>query len=265
MSMDCYQDKADWFDHPRNRRIAVVTTTYVENESVFKDVKLTMKCHDTFRQFTLPYDMILVDHSSPYPPFQSWLTSFNGKVLIRENRGFSFGGYNHAWEKFHNQYDFWLFHEQDIAPIKPHWLEEIFHRFLSDKRIGAVGNCIEYHDGSYWEMENKAKMINLCGAFTFTSREILSKCGILLDDRFIDNKEQYHQLGCKNELWFAQNILDRGYAVAGFNDGNRIFCNGSSCDRGNIPDNCDLITPMITIHGIKHKEIREHFERYKLI
>ena len=70
-------------------------------------------------------DTILVNNDVGYQAGNAYLDSIsntstqNGtlRVLHRENRGRSFGAYNDAWQKFKEQYDYWLFLEDQYVSV----------------------------------------------------------------------------------------------------------------------------------------------------
>jgi hypothetical protein len=180
------------------------------------------------------------------------------QLLHRENEGFSFGAYDWFWESpFSKQYDFFLFHEQDICPAKDGWLLEIFKRFNSHKRIGAVGCVMEDHErDSRYPWKNpvfdhfgRNKISNLDGAFTFTSKKVLD----LVHYHFggLPVSKDYHPV--VNELLFQQGILELGFTILAFGD--RSYKGEYYCTHGvefleHNPMDYEKICPMLHTHAI---------------
>lgn len=86
----------------------------------------------------------------------------NGKFIIefRQNRGISFGAYNHAYTKYKNDYDYFFFTEDDIIFCEKNWYKNLYYRwkeleldvpnlgFLCAKGIGnKVYTGIHCHGG----------------------------------------------------------------------------------------------------------------------
>jgi hypothetical protein len=273
-------------------RIACVITTffgegrsiyaYMDNElnwtgryedDKLSNFKFTIKCYQKFLA-GMDYDLILVDNSSTDYRGLKYLKTLPHKVYKRENNGFSFGGYKWFYEKYGKNYDYFLFHEQDFCPAKDGWLSEIYVKFLGDN-IGAVGNVIEkrYRHEEPQETINeqfdavKTKrnvIINLDGAYTFTSKEVLKQTKL----RVIDGKIETSTL---NEILFAQPILDLGYKIASF--GNRDFTKskcvhtyGSRKGDTNKLVNQYTIAPIVdSISRITSKEFNQYFNERGII
>jgi len=60
------------------------------------------------------------------------------KVLTRQNYGRSFGGYNRAFEMFKNDYDYWIFTEDDILIVKENYFQACIKAFEEKANIGFV-------------------------------------------------------------------------------------------------------------------------------
>ncbi len=242
-----------------NPKIAVVTCSYVgkgsyhywedpeEESKHFDDVKFMLNAHETFRNNTLPYDLIMVDNGSSYVPFKEfakrWAEGKNHIFLERENDGFSFGAHEFAWNMFGDKYDFYIFHEQDFMPAKEHWLEEVLLAFYSEPGIGMVGGMIESgNSGERFNLKRETVM-NLSGMWMFTSSSILKECGIQVV------KGPGTSVGVINEVGFAQPILEKGYKIKGLNETNRTYSHLSDGSAENIvSDVAETIVPMVATH-----------------
>lgn len=247
--MNCYKDPK--FEgrklKKKGNKIAIVIPLYVGKEgredyvvlneagewySAYKDnkldnIKFTMACHKHF-DAGMDYELILVDNSTDDEGAKEYYKTLPYKLYERENNGFSFGAYKWFWEN-NNDYDYYLFHEQDFAPCKDGWLKEIYDLYQSDPEIGAVGNVMEYRDTDDPAKDlvdeqiritgtHRNHIINLDGAFTFTSKEVLQEVDRIGGFKVLDGKVKTSSF---NELLFTQPILELGYKMAAF--GNREF------------------------------------------
>jgi hypothetical protein len=73
---------------------------------------------------------------------KSFISQFNGQetktgeiiIVFKENNGYSFGGYNYAFELFKDKYLYWMFTEDDII-----FDEENYFKILQDQFTDNVG------------------------------------------------------------------------------------------------------------------------------
>lgn len=230
------------------------------HENKLETIKFNMACHKHYNA-GIDYEIVVVDNGSQDEATQEYLRQLEKegiKVFRRANIGFSFGSFKYAWEQLKNDYDYFLFNEQDGVPAKDGWLLEILQKFHSEKDIGAIGNNVESFDltKEFSELKKLCPYIqerdityNLDGHMTFTSSTIL---------RLVDAIGGLYVLpsvgdinGEKNELIFQQPILELGYKIASFHDGNHIcYWNQNFLDEDpeyeNIPK--ENITPMVLSH-----------------
>lgn len=295
-----YENPTNKLEHPA--KIAVVICTFVgkQVESVpgrFREregtdhvqfdenkldlLKFNLACHEHY-EAGVDYELIIVDNSSVNQATNEFLSGLKYKVIKRENTGFSFGGYQYVWEMFKDKYDYYLFCEQDIVPCKDNWLKEVVLRFLSDKDIGAVGNILEgyrnrdYFEqwsffkpglvGDYWKQE-PWRQCNLDGAFMFTSSRILGECGMQVFNmkrNSADNPDDWDITPGVNELFWQHPILNAGYKLASFDDGEHKYTNGICYMDWGILKDLKEYAPMI--HGQTFycmQEMKNHFSWYE--
>lgn len=172
-----------------------------------------------------PLDIMIVNNSIGNVEFDQWVEGLQGEtrwgqigVITRSNVGWSFGAYNEAYQIFKNDYNYWLFTEDDIfvgsenyfARLIEKWSEDKFHGFISLIRI------INHSFGTH-----------CAGGVGFTSSKILEKLnkrrGFLphhnapdnMELDFIHRKSQIIQQG---EVPFTNEILKMGYDLISFSD-----------------------------------------------
>ncbi len=91
-------------------------------------------------------DTIIVNNDIGWEKGNEFLKSidntrtYSGKlrVLNRRNYGRSFGGYNRAFEVFKEDYDYWMFTEDDILIIKEKYFQTCIEAFEEQENIGFV-------------------------------------------------------------------------------------------------------------------------------
>jgi len=218
-------------------------------------LKFVLRCYEFFNA-GVDYDLILIDNSSPDREAQKFLSNCSYTVLKRENTFFSFGPRKFAWEKFGDKYDYYFFQELDWIPIKDNWLLEMIKILLSDRAIGSVGNNVERRswtenpfnpqqkvNNEFIEKiaPHRKQMYNLHGAYCLIPSRVLKE---------IDSHGGFLMFPCKpqteldpvyNELAFHQPILEMGYKIRSFDDGEHILFRGIHYEKGineNLPDEC---------------------------
>lgn len=244
------------------------------DENKLDTIKFNLECHKHYNA-GVDYDIIIVDNGSKNDATQRYLKYLEDeegiRVFRRENIGFSFAGFKYAWEQLKEEYDYFLFNEQDGVPTRDGWLLEILQKFHSDKDVGAVGNNVEDFDLTkiFGELKklcpyigNRNITYNLDGFMTFTSSSILrkvDKIGGLFVLPIVGDKDAE-----RNELIFQQPILELGYKIVAFNDGEHKYYAGVSI-LDDQPEFKDLeitkITPMTLAHT-RFFTLKAHFDWY---
>lgn len=250
------------------------------DENKLETVKFTLACHEHYDP-GVDYDIVLINNGTRDPETLEFLKNYKGKrvreVCERENVGFSFGGFKWAWERYGEEYDYYLFTEQDGAPSKDGWLAEIVQTFLSDRQIGAVGNFVEARHldeaGEFFQrmrtlhptLKDRDWMCNLDGFMTFTSSAVLRRCGELFVFPVRGNTDEEYD-AVWNELCFQQPILESGYKIVSFFDGKHIIWKGEYVKDS---DPCFDSLPMEQIAPVVLGHVRnldprakEHFNWY---
>lgn len=261
-------------------KIAVVISVYIPEQRVknyghFKEDKLetlelNLSAHAHFKA-GVDYDLILVNHGGA-ERYLEHLQKIKPFIVTDEpNFGFSFGAWKQAWQAFGDEYDFYLFTEDDIAPSKDGWLAEIVMRFLSDKKIGAVGNFVELrsmHENQSniaWELLNykREMMYNFDGAFTFTSSKILKQVEEIGGLPVFDCAPNTDLPGTINEMVFQQPILELGYTIDSFADDEHFLVHGSEIVTNHLMHKTGPFAPLLNLNG-RHA-VPEIAELYKIL
>lgn len=278
--------KEGFYTDPQSRRfhpsskIAVVITFYDAGkkqyaegvvDSKFDTLMMNLEAHQHFDP-GVPYDIVIVDHGPGelHFPDEPMYT-----ILRRENFGYSFGGWKQAWEHLGTVYDYYCFCEDDIAPTKDGWLLEILLKFLSAGDIGAVGNFVEARsvneNGSAlaWKatgMPARDMMYNLDGGYTFTSSRVLEEVerARILDGHTglvvkpVGEGSPFH--GTTNEIIFQHPILELGYRIDSFADGEHFLVHGSEIYSNDLMHRSGPFAPLLNLNG-RHRvpELKELF------
>jgi hypothetical protein len=189
--------------------------SYIDNK--LDNFKFCIKAHESFKP-GMDYDLIIVDNSSTNKQGLDYLESLPYKVYTRENEGFSFGGYKWAIENL--DYDYYVFHEQDVCPSHDGWLTQIWEAYQKPG-IGAVGNVIEKRELKDAEeypiireqfkalQSNRKYLYNFDGTLYFIPQEVAEQTTMRVLNGKIDTSTY-------NEILFIQPVLELGYKIYGF-------------------------------------------------
>jgi hypothetical protein len=91
-------------------------------------------------------DTIIVNQDTGWERGNRFLASLDGsktfggklRMVTKPNYGNSLGGYHHAFERFHDEYDYWTFAEDDILITGDRWLERCIATFERRPDTGFV-------------------------------------------------------------------------------------------------------------------------------
>lgn len=200
-------------------------------------LKFTLACYKHYNAGA-DYDLIIVDNTSPYfmkneygPGYlDNDGNDFMGTSLyFRENTYYSFGAYRWAFEKFGQDYDYFVFHEFDWCPAKDNWLKDLIDYWNSDNQIGMIGNLIEeFDDNGENETINRIvkkvapsrnSIYNLDSEYLFTDKKVLEQMEENGGWNIFPCSPETNETPIVNELGLQQPILEMGYKLACMNDG----------------------------------------------
>ena len=125
-----------WFAHAQ---------TFPDPESVLQLVEVILEIERTLDPGA-ESDTIIVNNDVGWERGNTLLNSIDGtktlaghlRVLHRPNFGRSFGGYNAAFERYGDDYEYWTFTEDDILVNGANYLRKCIDRFNSGANIGFV-------------------------------------------------------------------------------------------------------------------------------
>jgi len=243
---------------------------YTDNK--LDNFKFCIKAHQFFKP-GMDYDLIIVDNSSLSPQGLNYLKSLPYKVYTRENEGFSFGGYKWAIENL--DYDYFVFHEQDVCPSHDGWLTQIWKAYQKPG-VGAVGNVIEKRElkdavkqpiikDQFKAIGSKREYLyNFDGTLTFVGKEVTNQTQMRVLNGQISTSTY-------NEILFIQPILELGYKIYAF--GNRDhtlskvhFTYGSRKAIGGVKIEEHKVAPLVdTITRITSPSFNQYFNERGII
>ena len=169
-------------------------------------------------------DLIIINNDIGFKKGNNYLKKISGtkipfgKIIVcnRKNIGMSFGAYDYAFRKFKNDYDYFLFTEDDTIIFKNNYFKTGIDIFRSNKKAGFLAYIHSTKvDKSYYKRLNlnKNNAISCHGATGLSSKEILKK---------VFNKHgriphyrgnNYQKCITYGEVGFPNSIVKLGYDI----------------------------------------------------
>ena len=168
----------------------------------------------------LPIDIILVNNDVGNVAGNKFVQDLNGKKLKNgkiismqnDNYGWSYGAFSKGFEEVRNDYDYFIFTEDDVIIAKKNYAKISFKTFTENKNCGFV---------SFWGISNfkdrsvsNENLVHAHGASGFSSKKVLdrvfNKYGKLPHSDFSD-KKYYKDIIIDGEIKFTNVILKMGY------------------------------------------------------
>jgi hypothetical protein len=173
-----------------------------------------------------PYDLVIVRSGATYKEGDDYLLSLDGTktpwgtihVILRENTGWSFGAFNAAYQKFKDNYGYWLFTEEDIMVGGKHYYDKLIEKFNSKEGIGYV---------ALTKICNHTYGVHAGGGIGLTHSKVLAELDRWLgmlphhslpDDPKLDFMHVRHNIIINGEVPFTNKILKLGYDLVAYGD-----------------------------------------------
>lgn len=132
-----------------------------------------------------------------------------GNIFVhhRYNIGGSLGAYSFAYDLYENQYDYWLFIEDDIKMIYPKYYKTFIDEFTNDDKLGMLSLTIIHNVNTEdaW----------VSGGFGMARNEVLNEIKTKFGKLQYDERKDlinYGQVG-DSEYLFSQPFVKLGYEL----------------------------------------------------
>lgn len=170
-------------------------------------------------------DLIIVNSDVGSEKGNSFIDSLNnreinnGKIISfsRKNVGLSYGAYSDAFLKFRENYDFFLFIEDDLITAKKNYLEIGYEKWKQTKDCGFVAFYgLSRVKKSWWKKAdlNKFNSISAYSGCGLASTEVLNK--IVNKDGFLPHNYKnidHEDSIAYGELGLSKSIINLGYKL----------------------------------------------------
>lgn len=169
-----------------------------------------------------PVDMVFVNNNVGNISGNEFVRNLNGKnikngkiiSIQNENHGWSYGAFSRGFKELKNDYDYFIFTEDDMIITKNNYAKIGFETFTKNDNCGFV---------SFWGISNfkdnnisNENLVHAHGASGFSSRQVLEKVfnkyGKLPHSEFSD-KKHYNEIIIDGEIKFTNVILKMGYKL----------------------------------------------------
>ena len=197
-----------FFNHSQN---------FPDEESVLELVKLNyeLECQS---DPGVECDTIIVNNDIGWEKGNDYLKSIDNtktyggrlKVLNRKNYGRSFGGYNRAFEVFRDDYDYWIFTEDDILIIKEKYFETCIKAYEACDNVGFVAIQGLSHIGLGKPVLHAHSGAGITHIGVLNT--LYNKLGMLPHSRE-DESQSYNAIIENGEMAFTHEIYKLGYQL----------------------------------------------------
>ena len=134
------RESTSWYEHAQNLGTS---------SAVLDMIKYIVKKEQEI-DAGISMDTIIVNNDSGYAPGRQYLDSIDGlstkngniKIIHRENWGRSFGAYNAAFMQYKDEYDYWIFSEDDMYFSKDRYAKEYLNILEENEKtafVAAIG------------------------------------------------------------------------------------------------------------------------------
>jgi hypothetical protein len=193
---------------------------FVTNESIIQLIQLNINLEEQCDP-GVDVDLIVVNNDSGFQPGVDYLNGLDGKklkkgivrVFHRENYGRSFGGYNYAFIKLREDYDYFIFTEDDIVIWQDGYAREGLNVLNKNPSCGFVayqGVTKKFNDRSVEDA------IHVHGGVGMASTKVLNavveRCGCLPHAGFSET-QKYENIIEKGEVAFTNEIYKLGFQI----------------------------------------------------
>ena len=175
-------------------------------------------------------DLIIVNSDVGSKDGNEFISNLNGRKIncgklisfTRKNIGLSYGAYSDAFLKFKNDYDFFLFIEDDLITAKKDYLKIGLNKFEKTTNCGFVAFFgLSKVKKGWWAKAglNKNNAISAYGGCGLSSKTVLNKIVDQIghlphNTRNIDHEESI----AKGELGLSKSIINLGYDLTELKD-----------------------------------------------
>jgi len=195
-------------------------------KSIIELLKLTVSLEEKTDPGILT-DVVIVNNDVGFKEGNDFLNSINNKkfkngklkILFKENYGRSFAGYNYAFKQLKDEYDYFIFTEDDIIIHHSNYSIKAVDCFNRQKNIGAVAyqsTTIENYEGVSAE-----EFIHIHGGVCLSStkvlKELYNKLGNLPHCKKNDS-QLYENIIKNGEIAFTNEIYKLGYKLTNINE-----------------------------------------------
>jgi len=137
------------------------------------------------------------------------------EVVIRENKGFSYSAFSEAFEKNRNDYDYFIFNEDDYFLVENNWDEYLFRKYHSLPDTGYL--CAIMRDEDEWN-DYKIHAGHTFGiASTSVLNKVWDKYGCLPNSYELD-----YDIQQKVQVDFSHSFIEIGLRVYDIREDYRV-------------------------------------------
>lgn len=137
------------------------------------------------------------------------------EINVRQNVGMSYGGFSEVFLKYRNDFDYFIFNEDDYIFIEHNWDSYLLNKFKSTKNCGYLSMIVSESDSSYPKHASHSTGISS----SLILNKLIDNFGELPHSKSEDyfNNELYGQIKQTNE------IVKLGYDIFDVRDDYKVL------------------------------------------
>jgi|TARA_B100001964_G_C14216610_1_gene593107 hypothetical protein len=178
-----------------------------------------------------PVDLIIVNNDSGWGKGVNFLKKIDGKtlnhgkvrVLTKENYGRSFGGYNYAFKLLQDEYEYFIFTEDDIVISRDGYASIAVDVFLKTKNCGFVSYQAISNQGLNLAPEDALAAHGGVGLTSTNVLKAVAKQFGSLPHSEKGSSQAYHDIIKNGEIAFTNKIYKLGYKLISIPDNIKLY------------------------------------------
>ncbi len=197
---------------------------YKDEDDIINLIKYNILIEKKYNPGVKKRDLIIVNNNVGSIKGNNFLKKLSGKkipygkiiICNRKNIGMSFGAYNYAFKKFKNDYDYFLFTEDDTIVFKNNYFKFGIDIFENNKDAGFVPYIHSTKVGKYYYKSlnlNKKNAISCHGATGLSSKIVLNKVIKKYGKLPHFNGNNYQKCITYGEVGLPNSVIKLGYKI----------------------------------------------------
>jgi len=195
------------------------------------------------------------------------------ELIFRQNKGMSYGAWSDIFIKYQNEFDYYIFNEDDYFFIEPNWDQYLITKYTTTENCGYL--CMMVRNPEWWNYYKKHAGHSSGIASTENLLKVYNKYGVIPHNdvhtkwKHGDDHSEY-QKGENSQLIFSFAFIELGMNVLDISDDYKLNFNMTAPEDPDIWkmfhwNEKELITPAYLIFEPTHTWYMTSHDEYQFI